>query len=152
MEVNTPRYNGLLEQMGKDKSMAGVRGIIVADVWQVQTACGYGVPLATPDGFVQRETLDVNNRKKVNAGLMVDYQIKWNSKSLDGCRGLKIARRNAGEWLFLGDIQSWYWRTLKNWDTLLVGVLVGVVIMLLVSFFQPYGLGDYRTIKFAGDW
>jgi len=115
----------------KCKPMKAARAIILMDVWKVQVSCGYGVPILTSDGFVPRETLSNWGDKTFDTGKLPGYQIQWNTKSLDGCKGLKIARRNAGEWLLMGDVQAWLKKTMGQWDAVVFGVLMGIFLMIV---------------------
>lgn len=54
--------------------------------------------------FEERDTLDRFLNQQLEKGIMVDYQRKHNSRSLDGLPALKAARRDNGETLFWGDV------------------------------------------------
>lgn len=84
----------------------------------VQTSCGFAVPLLSqridPDKqdqgargcFVERKTLE--NFAKKSMGYPVEmnaYRVKMNSRSLDNCPGLRVARKNGGENLLLHDVR-----------------------------------------------
>ncbi|NET30561.1 MAG: hypothetical protein F6K19_00970 [Cyanothece sp. SIO1E1] len=62
-------------------STAGTRQIIVADIEQVQTSCGFGVPLYEFHG--QRQKLVQWAQQKGPSGLQT-YQQQKNQISLDG--------------------------------------------------------------------
>ena len=84
---------------------------------QAQSSCGYGVPLlklmtkdeeAGPTPYFQdRKTLGHFAEKKVESRAMKEYQMEWNASSLDGLNGLRAARRDAGERLWVGDCRTW---------------------------------------------
>lgn len=57
-----------------------------------------------------------------------DYQAKWNSGSLDGLPGLKAARRDQGEVLWVGDLKARIRRLAGQREAMLVGVVIGMVI------------------------
>ena len=139
--------------MGEEKRMMAARAIILMDIFKVQVACGYGVPILTPNGFVPRDTIVNWGEKQVETGKLAEYQVKWNTKSLDGCKGLKLARRNAGESLLLGDLKARYWRIIKNWDAILVGMIMGIFFVFCVSLvYNSLEVGDVKSSKFVGDW
>lgn len=58
-----------------------VRQIIVADIYKVQTSCGYGVPLYTYEG-----ERDIHQKWSENKGIegLRDYMLTNNMVSLDG--------------------------------------------------------------------
>ncbi|KAI5842894.1 hypothetical protein DFP73DRAFT_456624, partial [Morchella snyderi] len=125
-------------EVGEGKGIEAARAVVVLDIWKVQTSCGFGVPIAcaaaSPDGevkavFTERDTLANWGRKMVSQGKMDDYEVKWNSDSLDGLPGLRSARRRGGErWLWAGDAKARVKRVFGEWDALLVGVAVGAAV------------------------
>lgn len=111
-----PGFDGWLQRMG-NKNVTGARAVIILDVFKAQTSCGYAVPhLATrPDPVAaekhiacleDRHTLGHWAGKRISAGEMDDYRAKMNVRSLDGLPGLRVARRDAGERLWYGDIRA----------------------------------------------
>lgn len=83
----------------------------------MQTSCGYAVPYLTlktdPEDkskqipwLEDRQTLGHWGKKQVSAGTMNDYRAKMNSRSLDGLPGLRRARKDHGEMLFLRDVEA----------------------------------------------
>lgn len=108
---------------------------------QVQTSCGYGVPrLCTQDGakgpepaLENRETLSHWGHNKVDKNELLPYQQRWNARSLDGLTGLRSARRDTGETLWVGDLKARGRRILAQQDTLVVGMLVGILLLLLAQ-------------------
>lgn len=46
VEYDQPAFQDLVKTISKDKEEAfdGARAVVVCDIWQVQTSCGYGVP------------------------------------------------------------------------------------------------------------
>ena len=53
-----------------------------------------------------RETLGHWGGKQIAAGTMNEYRSKMNSRSLDGLPGLRVARKDAGEKLWLRDVEA----------------------------------------------
>jgi hypothetical protein len=107
----------------------------------VQTSCGYGVPklslLQAPSadeekpvaGFQTRDTLNSWASKKIENNEMIAYRKKWNVDSLDGLTGLRTARRDRGEILWLTDLQAWCRRIWEQKEA----VAFGFVLALLLS-------------------
>lgn len=61
---------------------------------------------------------------KIQKGELESYQAEWNSDSLDGLPGMRIARKKKGEnLLWVGDAAAWLKRT--HWDTCLLSIAVG---------------------------
>jgi hypothetical protein len=52
---------------------------------------------------------------------MEAYRQEWNVRSLDGCSGLKVARRDRGEWMFMADCFIWMRRVMKQWEVSFLG-------------------------------
>jgi hypothetical protein len=130
---NHTDFNSWRERMG-NKTFEGMRAVILLDVWkvsgsygvtmaevlslsQVQTSCGYAVPYLAqkPDPenmskqipyLEDRHTLGHWGNKQVTAGVMNDYRSRMNSRSLDGLPGLRIARQDAGEKLWIRDVEA----------------------------------------------
>ncbi|KAL3421553.1 pyridoxamine phosphate oxidase-like protein [Phlyctema vagabunda] len=151
VEWDTPAFYPLLARMGKHKKVDGARAIILLDVWKVQTSCGYGVPKLKPSlashedekegegeqdarmGFVDRDTLGHWAGSKVEKGEMQDYQREWNAQSLDALPGLRSARRDRGEWLWLTDGLARFRMIRSQRETLGVGILVGILLVRVVQ-------------------
>lgn len=53
-----------------------------------------------------RQTLGHWGSKQIAAGTMHEYRSKWNSRSLDGLPGLCVARKDAGEHLWVRDVEA----------------------------------------------
>ncbi|KAJ0302214.1 hypothetical protein COL5a_010050 [Colletotrichum fioriniae] len=131
-------------------SYDGARAVVIGEVWEVQTSCGYGVPMvrkelyapatASEDGtlekatqqqrdiidttgkettttttttkrdelsvFEERPTLDYYWKKRVDNNTVNTYQVETNRTSIDGLPGLKAARRDAGETLWIADARA----------------------------------------------
>lgn len=106
---------------------------------QVQTSCGYGVPLLAvtplPEGgkfaaiMNDRDTLANWADNTIEKGQLGSYQAEWNSGSLDGLPGMRSARLGNGErLLWVGDKKAWLKRAAASWDTLLFGIAVGAMV------------------------
>jgi len=120
---------------GGGGNIAGVRAVVVLEVLQVQTSCGYGVPIVGPAGkFEDRDTLNRWAEKKVEGGEMVGYRAQWNAASLDGLPALRAARKTKGEKaLWVGDVKAWIInRVGYEWDSVLVGAIAGLGVGLVL--------------------
>lgn len=107
----------------------------------VQTSCGYAVPLVSstldparidegPRAYLEdRKTLGHWASQRIEKGELHEYRQKMNSRSLDGCSGLKVARRQRGEYMLVEDCFMWLRRVLRQREALLVGVLLGLLVM-----------------------
>ena len=62
-------------------NMPGLRQFITADIYQVQTSCGFGVPFMRYEG--ERETL-VRHAESLGLEKTITYQQEKNAVSLDG--------------------------------------------------------------------
>ena len=73
--------------------------------------------------------------KKLEAqGRLRGYQAGFNSKSLDGLPGLRVARRDQGERLWLTDAKAWAKKITAQKEGILVGLLIGVLTMITAMF------------------
>jgi hypothetical protein len=63
-----------------------------------------------------RQTLGHFARKTIEKGEMEAYRQEWNVRSLDGCGGLKVARRQNREWMKIQDCLIWLRRVIKQWE------------------------------------
>jgi hypothetical protein len=126
--------------------LAWEKGERMADNGQVQTSCGFGVPILEaaphPEGngekakpfFKDRKTMTNWAENQLSKNRMTEYQAEWNSSSLDGLPGMRAARRASGEkFLWLGDTKAYAIRVLANWDSVLVGAVVGIAAVGLVQ-------------------
>ncbi|KFH46770.1 hypothetical protein ACRE_024660 [Hapsidospora chrysogenum ATCC 11550] len=161
IEWDNPRFSGMVRRVaqGKREAFDGARAVIVCDIWEVQTSCGYGVPrvkqgLYAPDDeepvsiedvlrqgcsdtekklselavFETRPTLDKWNGTKVENGKLFEYHRETNVCSMDGLPGLRTARRDVGQRLFLVDAHAWARRVAAEKSGLAVGF--GIAILL----------------------
>ncbi|OQD60742.1 hypothetical protein PENPOL_c021G01153 [Penicillium polonicum] len=116
IEWDEPEFVPYLQAMG-GKSLLGARAVIVLDIFKVQLSCGFGVPklALTFDAetneakpcFENRSRLGEFAQYTVDRGEMMEYQVKWNSRSLDGLPGLHSALRKSGH--------SIWWAHFRNW-------------------------------------
>jgi hypothetical protein len=140
----------MLETM-KKSAMLGTRAIISLSVWKVQTSCGFGVPMLCSSAmcteekkvssmyaeFVDRNTMENWTRKQVEAGQLLQRQIEWNRRSLDGLPGLQSARKAGGEVIWWNDARAHGKRIGRQREGLVLGMLVGIVIMVLIRLLKP---------------
>lgn len=89
-----------------------------------------------------RDTLGHFAQKTIGKGEMDVYRQTKNVRSLDGCPGLRVARRQKGEYMLLEDGLAWLKRVASQWDAILVGAVLAVVMMLLSRVVPlPDGIG-----------
>ena len=150
---------------GKKEAFSGARAVIVCDIWQVQTSCGFGVPQVKPvlyssksseppTGtvdlssrpevdkkdeedelcvFQARLTLDTYWGKRAEDNTIHDYQMKNNATSIDGLPGLRAARRDAGEILWVSDFQALCNRIILQREGLGLGLCLGFLLYSVLS-------------------
>ena len=135
--------------------MDGARAVIVGEIYQVQTSCGFGVPMVRREFYAQmnkadermeeeegeeekvvlcrelnvfeeRPTLTNYSKKAVKENRLRPYQAEQNARSIDGLPGLTAARRDAGEWVWLGDLAAKLGKVNQEKTSVLVGFLLGV--------------------------
>ncbi|KAJ3018643.1 UNVERIFIED_CONTAM: hypothetical protein HDU68_011058 [Siphonaria sp. JEL0065] len=100
----------------------GLRSIVVADIMQVGSSCGYAVPFF--DFVKQRDTLVSWANKKTDEEIQ-QYWVDRNSKTIDGLsnlgsEGFDASARHAAKWI-LPSLQQ-----LLAWSSLVaVGVVIG---------------------------
>jgi hypothetical protein len=160
VEYDDPRFEALVSRIAAHKRTAfdGARAVIVADIWEVQTSCGYGVPRVkkglyspSPAGndagpralldagylgrmdelcvFEPRPTLDLWAGKSADGNRIREYQRVNNADSIDGLPGLRAGRRDAGEWLFVRDARAWAARVLRDGEAVLFGFCLALVLV-----------------------
>ena len=88
----------------------------------------------SPSAFADRPTMASFSRKIEAKGQLRGYQAGFNSKSLDGLPGLRVARRDQGERLWLTDAKSWGRRIMAQKEGILVGLLIVNLAIILVIF------------------
>ncbi|KAK1639983.1 pyridoxamine phosphate oxidase [Colletotrichum phormii] len=129
---------------GNRDSYDGARAVVIGEVWEVQTSCGYGVPMvrkelyapATDEPakskdelsvFEERPTLDFYWKKRVDNNTVNKYQVETNRTSIDGLPGLKAARRDAGETLWVADAKAQVLRAARETRGVVLGGLIAVL-------------------------
>ncbi|UKZ82030.1 hypothetical protein TrVFT333_009812 [Trichoderma virens FT-333] len=167
VEWDQPAFPALVRKVAKGKREAfdGARAVILCDIWQAQTSCGFGVPrvkkgLYSPEGdqddsgkpgvtravedilregfrddekltelsvFEQRPNLDNYAANQAQNNKMLSYQIEKNCSSLDGLPGLRAARREAGQRLWVGDLKARIRRIASEGEAVAVGFLLATV-------------------------
>ncbi|RYP13318.1 hypothetical protein DL767_010804 [Monosporascus sp. MG133] len=167
IEWDSPEFEPFLRKM-KLQKVDAARAIIVLDIFQVQTSCGYGVPKVrriveseadgphaagekTCDdddsedgirrerqdigvaGFEERPTLQFFNNKRQREGTAHHYQAEMNTCSIDGLPGLRSARRDVGERLWLGDAKAHLNRMIAERHGMAFGFLTAVVFYFLLG-------------------
>lgn len=176
VEWDSPRFKDLVRTVSQGtrrEDFDGARAVIVCDIWQVQTSCGYGVPrvkkgiYAADDEAEENEvdakaagsqksgdtTVDMEKLLRQGhdegekltevcvfeerphldywAGSMVSknaahkYQAQHNSRSMDGLPGMKTARRDNNEVLWLGDAAAYLRRMGAEKVSVAIGFLLG---------------------------
>lgn len=87
---------------------------------------------------------------KVEKNELQPYQQKWNSRSLDGLNGLRSARRDNGEILWVEDLKARGRRMMAQGDTLVVGLLMGILLVLLTQIGAGTLIKHGSSLKHAG--
>lgn len=144
IEWDDPGFEAMWKKMGISKPVEGARAIILLHVFKVQTSCGFGVPrhakVKRTDaeekwvaGFEDRETLGHWASKRIEADTLHDYRREWNYGSLDGLTGLRAARRDRGEMLWLTDFQAWFRRILAQREALAFGFVLASIVSIIAQ-------------------
>ncbi|KAM4060089.1 pyridoxamine 5'-phosphate oxidase family protein ustO [Hirsutella rhossiliensis] len=168
VEWDQPAFPDLVRTVAKGKREAfeGARAVILCDIWEVQTSCGYGVPrvkkglyardddeatstssleeiLAAGHGgddkldelavFEARPTMDSWAATKAQSNTLHAYQGLNNSKSIDGLPGLRSARRDTGQTLWVGDARARVRRILAAPEAVATGFALAVGLYLLMA-------------------
>lgn len=120
---------------------------------QVQTSCGFGVPLltttttttaapvshpkqnagpetATKPILLDRDTMGHWARRKIETDSLLEYRANNNASSLDGCPGLRSAMRERGDWVALTLLKARVRRIGGQREAVVVGVVMGVLAVL----------------------
>lgn len=179
VEYDDPAFPGLMKRIsrGKECSFDGARAVILLHINEVQTSCGFGVPMirsdlyngkSPEDGtvadspsvghdvekgtttnlqnelavFCNRPTLDKWARHKADANEIREYQTANNAKSMDGLPGLRLARRDAGEWIRLGDIRT---RAYSIFMHEKAALFTGAILAIIVYFVLYWAKGLYSS-------
>ncbi|EGD99678.1 pyridoxamine phosphate oxidase [Trichophyton tonsurans CBS 112818] len=137
IEFDDPAFKGWVGKMGvSDRYIPSARAVIALDIFQVQTSCGYGVPLlalrtdaetGTVTPYLQdRDTLVDWAEKKAEKKQLSKYMNAWNAESLDGLPGLRaamIARGQSGAAVSLSIALCKYRRPLEIVSAVVMAVL-----------------------------
>ena len=95
-----------------------------------------------------RATLGHFAKKTVEKGHMELYQQSANVRSLDGCGGLRAARRGKGEWMLAHDCFIWLRRVVKQWEAMMLGFMMALVFVVLMrAAVQLLGLKIPSSIR-----
>ncbi|KAF4979698.1 hypothetical protein FZEAL_4126 [Fusarium zealandicum] len=162
VEWDQPAFPDLVRRVARGKRSAfdGARAVIVADVFEAQTSCGFGVPrvkkgIYAPDEtsekpveqvlregvdrvdelavFEERPTMDMWVKKRVDANTLQEYHNETNVLSMDGQPGLKAARRAVGETLWLTDAKAHARRVFAQGEAITVGFIIAVLLYLVMG-------------------
>ncbi|GME23142.1 pyridoxamine phosphate oxidase [Neofusicoccum parvum] len=161
VEKDDPHFDDWVAKTGIREGVKACRAVIVLDIFKVQTSCGYGVPVLSPNRagspdpestaavtshWEDRDTMP-NWAAKMMAkdGALQGYQRLNNSYSLDGCLGMRSARKAGGERvLALGDARARLRRTVGGqWDAVLLGFVLAVLAVLAA---RVVGLVEVRVL------
>ncbi|KAK1999760.1 pyridoxamine phosphate oxidase [Colletotrichum falcatum] len=166
IEWDHPEFDAWMKRVvpqgsaGRD-SYDGARAVVVGEVWEVQTSCGYGVPMVrkelyTPSGdgapedelsvFEERPTLDLFWKKRADNNTVNTYHVENNRTSIDGLPGLRAARRGAGETLWVTDARARLARAARQTD----GLLLGLLLAALAYFAAVWGAAGWARATAPG--
>lgn len=123
---------------------------------QVQTSCGFGVPLltaasltcegagfeATKPVLLDRDTMGHWSHRKVETNTLLDWQKEYNSSSLDGCAGMRSAMRDQGSMVWFALLKARMRRIGMQREAVMVGVVLGLAGLVSVQMIL-------RTLSFA---
>lgn len=154
IEWDQPEFETTWKNMGITKPMEGARAIILLDVFKVQTSCGFGVPrhakvkLGDDEekwvaGFEDREMLGHWASKKIESNTLHEYQKEWNYDSLDGLTGLKVARRDRGEILWVTDLIASFKRIMAQREALAFGFILAIILSIIAKLVESYLFRHY---------
>ncbi|KAF7560424.1 hypothetical protein G7046_g3713 [Stylonectria norvegica] len=161
VEWDEPAFPDLVRRIakGKREGFDGARAVIIADVFEVQTSCGFGVPrvkkdLYAPDEkaekpadilqagvdgqvdelavFEERPTLDAWVEKRFDSNTMQAYHNETNVFSMDGLPGLKAARRDVGERLWLTSARNRARTVFAQHEAIAVGFSFAILLYAIV--------------------
>ena len=83
-----------------------------------------------------RETLGHWASKKVEKNEMHDYQKENNSDSLDGLTGMKVARRDRGETLWIIDLKAYFRRITAQREAMTFGFALAFILYFITRIAQ----------------
>lgn len=149
IEWDQPEFESTWRKMGISKPVEGARAIILLDVFKAQTSCGFGVPKHAKvklgeeqekwaAGFEDRETMGHWASKRIKANTLHEYQKEWNYDSLDGLTGLKAARRDRGEVLWVTDLQASFRRIVAQREALVFGFVLAMILSIIARLAESY--------------
>ncbi|KAJ3470270.1 hypothetical protein MRS44_000369 [Fusarium solani] len=153
VEWDEPAFADLVRRIsqGKRSAFDGARAVIVADVFEVQTSCGFEQVL--PEGvdgkvdelavFEERPTMDAWLKKRVDSNTLQEYHNETNVLSMDGLPGLKAARRGVGERLWWTDAKAHAKRVLAQGEAIAVGFIVAVLLYVVMNVVGAKTLGQF---------
>ena len=130
----------------------------------VETSCGYAVPMVStsiepakvhegPRAYLEdRHTLGHWAGSQIEKGVMDEYRVKMNSRSKDGCPGLKVARRQRGENLVVQDSVIWLRRTLQQREAMALGAVLAVLAVTGLRSFVQAPILTYGFISALYRW
>ncbi|MCJ1473292.1 hypothetical protein MMC13_001943 [Lambiella insularis] len=169
VEWDAPQFGEWVRRMGKaEKMVEGIRAVIVLDVWkllristcdnipltsahQVQTSCGWGVPLMGSEegrsALKNRPTMSSFAAKFKESGKLQGYQAAKNAASLDGLPGLRICRRDNGDRIWLTDARARMRRVLAQKEGLMAGM--GLALLMMVFVVAVARLFDVDVVRVA---
>jgi hypothetical protein len=84
-----------------------------------------------------RETLSQWAGKKIEKGELQNYQKEWNNESLDGLPGLRAARKDMGEAVWLGDMKASLKKNSHVWQLILttfLSILSTIIVMQMLGY------------------
>ncbi len=149
IEWDQPEFESTWKKMGITKPVEGARAIILLDVFKVQTSCGFGVPRHAKvklgddsekwaAGFEDRETIGHWASRKIEGNTLHEYQRDWNYDSLDGLTGLKVARRDRGEILWVTDLQAAFRRIMAQREAMVFGFTLATIFYIVAKVVETY--------------
>lgn len=128
----------------------------------VETSCGYGVPMVSlsidpakihegPRAYLEdRQTLGHWAGSQIEKGVMDEYRVKMNTRSKDGCAGLKVARRQKGANVLLNDCWIWLRRTTQQREAMMLGAVLAGLLMVFSGRLFRWSVRSYWLA--SGSW
>ncbi|KAL5619409.1 hypothetical protein FOVSG1_001631 [Fusarium oxysporum f. sp. vasinfectum] len=164
VEWDDPAFPDLVRRISKGKrsTFDGARAIILADVFEAQTSCGFGVPrvkrgIYAPDEtseknlsleqvlregvdgkvnelavFEERPTMDMWVAKRVENNTLLEYHKETNVLSMDGLPGLRAARRSVGETLWFTDAKAHARKVFSQSEAIAVGFVLALLLYVVM--------------------
>jgi len=88
---------------------------------------------ATGTSLEDRPTMNKFAGRQEEKGELHEYQAEWNASSLDGLPGLKVARRDSGERLWLTDLRTRIRSIRAQKQGMAAGIIIGALLMYLLT-------------------